>query len=100
MDLCVPNSEIYSTNEYNSIMLDDEKRDQIASILIRYNNYDQKIMKDLIFCLPRCDPMDFKRFRDGKIDLRQLRNKVLGIPDDFIVNMDDINGKCDPKVDN
>ena len=94
MDLCVPGSETYSKNAYDEIMQDSGKRDQIASILIRYNNYDPKIMKDLVFCLDKLDPLDFKKFRDGRIELRSLRNKVLGIPDDFIVNMDDINAKC------
>ena len=94
MDICVPGAEIYSKNEYDEIMQDESKRDQIASILIRYNGYDPKMMKDLVFCLPRIDPLEFKKFRDGRIELRSLRNKVLGIPDDFIINMEDINTKC------
>ena len=41
--------------------------------------------------LPRIDAFDFARYRDGEVELRHLRNKVLGIPDNFIVNLEDIN---------
>ena len=47
----------------------------------------------LSFAIPKIDPWDFKRFRDGEIELRKLRNKILRIRDDYIPNMDDINDK-------
>ena len=43
--------------------------------------------------IPRIRPYDFVRFRDQKSNIRQLRNMILGIPDDFIVTEKDINKK-------
>ena len=50
-------------------------------------------MESLCFLIPRIDAWDFSQLRDGKTELRHLRNKVLGIPKDCIVSMEEINAK-------
>ena len=93
MELCIPFEEPVSKDRYAEIVQDSRKVDQIVSILIRYNNLDPSMVEYLSFAIPKIDPWDFKRFRDGEIELRKLRNKILRIRDDYIPNMDDINDK-------
>jgi len=52
-------------------------------------------MEDLIFVIPRIEPYDFTKFRDHEVTLRSLRNKILGIPDDYIVRLEDIEARVD-----
>ena len=47
-------------------------------------------MEDLIFVIPRIDSWDFGKFRDGKVELRHLRSKILGLPKDCLVTLSDI----------
>ena len=47
-------------------------------------------LEGLCFVLAKIDSYDFTRLRDDKVELRQLRNRILGIPDKFIVTMEDI----------
>lgn len=63
----------------------------MASILMRYNVMETSCLKDLCFVIKRVDAYDFTRLRDDKVDLRALRNKLLGVPDNYIVSMKDIN---------
>lgn len=32
-----------------------------------------------MFVIPRIDAWDFARYRDGKVELRHLRSKILGL---------------------
>ena len=93
MDLCIPFDEPISKVKYQEITGDPNQVDQIASILIRYKNLDPSIMEELCFVIPKIDPFDFTKFRDGKVEIRKLRSQILGIKKDFIVNMDDIQTK-------
>ena len=74
-------------------MDDKVKVDQIANILIRYNKLDAEIMEKLCFVIPRIDSWDFAALRDGRKELRHLRSKILGIPNEWNVNMADIDSK-------
>ena len=62
---------------------------------MRYNNFNPSIMEDLCFVIPKIDPLDFKKYRDGLVELRKLRSQILGISNEYIVNMDDIDAKVD-----
>lgn len=93
MDLCIPFEEPVSKAKYVEITSDSTKVDQIAAILVRYNNLDPRIMEELCFVIPKIDPFDFKKYRDGQVELRKLRSQILGINPDFIVNMDDIDAR-------
>ena len=50
-------------------------------------------MEQLCFVLPKIEPHDFERYRDGQTSIRRLRNKILGIPDNFIPSMREINNR-------
>ena len=91
--MCIPGSEILSNQHYKDIVSDTEKVDQIAQILIRYNKLPQSIIEGLCFVIPRIDAWDFAKYRDGQVELRFLRGKVLGVPKDWSINMEDINAK-------
>ena len=78
---------------YKEIVADDDNVAQLASILIRYKKLDPSILEDICHVIKNIDSYDFTRLRDDKSDLRKLRNKVLGIPDGFVVTMDDINAR-------
>ena len=91
MDMCIPGNDALSQAEYEEIVSDPIKVDQIVSILIRYNKLDPKITENLLFVIPRIDAWDFCRYRDGKVELRHLRSKVLGLPKDWLVSLEDIN---------
>ena len=45
--------------------------------------------------IPKIDPFYFKKYRDGQVELRKLRSQILGISNEYIVNMDDIDAKVD-----
>ena len=75
---------------YKELVSDEDKVSQISSILMRYNKMDQNIHESLCVLLQKIDAYDFTRLRDDKIQMRHLRCKALGIPQDFIVNLDDI----------
>ena len=47
-------------------------------------------MEELCFVIPKIDPFDFTKYRDGLVELRKLRSQILGISKDYIVNMEDI----------
>lgn len=51
------------------------------------------MVEPLCFVIPRIDAFDFALFRDGKIELRQLRSKVLGIDKNKICSLEDINAR-------
>ena len=74
MDLCIPYEEAESRAKYVEITSDSTKVDQIAAILVRYNNLDPSIMGDLCFVIPKIDPFEFKKYRDGQVELRKLRS--------------------------
>ena len=78
---------------YKEIVADDDNVAQLASILIRYKKLDPSILEDICHVIKNIDSYDFTRLRDDKSDLRKLRNKVLGIPDGYVVTMDDINAR-------
>ena len=90
MDLCIPFNQYISKAKYKEIVEEPAKVDQVTSILVRYNKLDPSVAEELSFVLPQIDAFDFARYRDGEVELRHLRNKVLGIPDNFIVNLEDI----------
>ena len=50
-------------------------------------------MDPLCFVIPRIDAWDFAKLRDGKVELRHLRSKVLGIPQDYIISIEDVDAK-------
>ena len=79
-----------SNAAYKELVIDEDKVSQLASILIRYKKLDPSILEELCHVIKNIDAYDFTRFRDDKSDLRRLRNKVLGIPDGYVVTMEDI----------
>ena len=95
LDICRPFSEPYTNAKYELLTCDSAKVDQIATILIRFKKLDPTCMEDLIFVIPRIEPYDFTKFRDHEVSLRSLRNKILGIPDDYIVRLEDIEARVD-----
>ena len=95
MDLCIPYADVITNAKYKELVADEFKVNQLASILMRYKKIDHSLLKDLCFVIKRIDAYDFSRFRDDKADLRQLRNKVLNIPDDYIVSLKDIDARVE-----
>ena len=95
MDLCIPYAEVRTNIEYKELVKDEDKVNQLASILIRYKKMDHALLKDLCYVIQNIDAYDFTRLRDDKSDLRKLRNKVLGIPDGFIVTLEDIEARVE-----
>ena len=87
--MCIPGSEGLRQTDYEEIVSDPMKVNQIVNILIRYNRLDPKIAKQLFFVIPRIDAWDFCRYRDGKVELRHLRSKIIGLPKD-LVTLEDI----------
>ena len=67
----------------------------MASILMRYNRMQKNCLDDLCFVIEHADAYDFTRLRDDKVDLRTLRNKLIGIPDNYVVSMEDINTRVE-----
>ena len=65
--------------------------DQVITILIRFKKLEPSIIKPLTFVLPRISAWDFAKFRDNQVELRHLRAKVLGLPANTVINIDDIN---------
>ena len=88
--MCIPRGEVLSQKRYEDIVSDTENVDQIIQILIRYKKLEPSIIEPLSFVIPRICAWDFAKFRDDKVELRHLRAKVLGIPPNTVVNMDDI----------
>ena len=93
IDLCIPYAEVITNAEYYKLVKDDDKVSQLASILVRYNRMSTKVLEELCFVLKKIDAYDFTRLRDDKVDVRQLRNRILGIPDNFIVTMEEIDAR-------
>lgn len=60
---------------------------------MRYKKMDMAQLEELCFIIKSIDAYDFTRLRDDKTDLRKLRNKVLLIPDGYIVTMEDIEAR-------
>ena len=67
--LCQPNSEAWPTADYNMLMSDPAKVDQIASILINVQGF-QNTLDEICFVLPKIGPLDFKKYRDTGEGLR------------------------------
>lgn len=93
MDICIPYAEVITNAEYAKLVQDEDKVNQLASILVRYNKMESSVHESLCFIISKIDAVDFTRLRDDKSDLRQLRNRILGIPDKFIVSMGDIDAQ-------
>lgn len=74
-------------------MSDQAKVDQLSSIIVRYNKLSPQILDELNFVIPRIDAWDFAQYRDGKVELRHLRSKILGLPKGRIVTLEDINAR-------
>ena len=91
--MCIPGGAVVPQATYDDIVEDSVKVDQIANILIRFNKLPKEIMEKLCFVIPRIDSWDFAALRDGKKELRHLRSKILGIPNEWNVNMADIDSK-------
>ena len=74
--------------------------DKIAYILTRSdeNQLGKESMKDLIFVIPKISPFEFQKLCGAKGTaryLRTLRNKILGISDDYILSMEDIDQRVE-----
>ena len=82
LELCIPNSQHITNARYREIVRDTDSVEQIARIMIRYNSLPIDLMDMFTFVLPRIDAWDFAQLRDGKVELRHLRCKVIGIHPD------------------
>ena len=93
VNLCIPGSAVMPKADYDDIVEEPVKVDQIALILIRYNKLPKEIFEKLCFVIPKIDSWDFAALRDGRKELRHLRSRILGIPPEWNVNMADIDCK-------
>ena len=51
MDLCIPYAEVRTNIEYKELVKDEDKVNQLASILIRYKKMDHALLKDLCYVI-------------------------------------------------
>ena len=93
LDICRPYSEPYTLHKYEELVGDSSKVNQMATILMRWNKLDPACVEDLCYVIARTQPFDFAKYRDHEVSLKSLRNKILGIKDDYIVTLADIDNK-------
>ena len=55
-------------------------------------------MKELCYVIPRIDPHDFERYRDDLTCINRLRNKILGISDNYIIKQKTIDDRVEDYV--